>query len=131
MEWAQLLIFDLPKPRFRELRPFPRLFWLRKRRSQRLFHVVDCQRGSESMRRLSIRQLITSLLVKDFNMSTDMLMDELRKHDVQLSKLVVGHFRSTIREVLLYLVGQGLLDLSRGTRTDLSERHASGEATDD
>src|SRR6516225_5856825 len=111
MEWAQLRIFDPPKPRFRELRPLPRLFWLRERRSQRLFHAIDCQRGSQYMRRLSTRQLITSFLVKDRDMSADMLMHELAKHGLNLPKLVTGHFRSTIRAVLLYLIDQGLLNL--------------------
>jgi len=63
------------------------------------------------MRRLSTRQLITSFLVKDRDMSADMLMHELAKHGLNLPKLVTGHFRSTIRAVLLYLIDQGLLNL--------------------
>jgi hypothetical protein len=64
------------------------------------------------MRRLSTRQLIVSLLLKDIDMPLHVLMVELEKHDIHLSNLVVSNFRSAIREVLVFLVGQRLLDLS-------------------
>jgi hypothetical protein len=64
------------------------------------------------MSRLSTPELVASILIRDIDMSTFTLISELSKNNINLGQLVTGHFRSIIRSVLLYLDGQGLLDLS-------------------